>query len=162
MLTVFVVYLCLHLLAYFLVFRYLACFGKESMIFAFHALPALFFVIVQAIIALMTWSVIQLEILVFVISVHGIYSMTFLEFWSLTQGGYSLTILHRISKEKQFDVQYFCNVGNSKQENRLASLQNLGLVRCQKNGLIELTVFGCLVARIFQAIIMLVNVRNRG
>ena len=66
-------------------------------------------------------------------ALHGIYSLSFLELWSLTEGSYSLSILEHVEQMtrqgRAVDVSRLEGVGGSKKEQRLGSLRRLGLVQ---------------------------------
>ena len=66
-------------------------------------------------------------------SLHGIYSLSFLELWSLTQGSYSLSILAEVERDPGLgtflaDASARDDIGREKREARLLSLQRLGLL----------------------------------
>lgn len=64
-------------------------------------------------------------------SVHGIYSLSFLELWSLTEGSYSLTILSAVNsagrKVTSSVLAGLATVGTAKQADRSIVLHRLGL-----------------------------------
>ena len=65
-------------------------------------------------------------------SLHGIYSLSFLELWSLCEAGYSLRVLDQVDKAfvdgQDFDRASLRNLGASKKENRAKDLETLGLL----------------------------------
>lgn len=134
-------YLVAHFLIYVLCLRFLKMFSEEKIIFCYHffscvlmglALAAAFFV----------FSFREsFALAVALVGLHGIYSISFLELWSLSQAGYSLGILIRLKRgemEKE-EAQGLKELGESKIEARIRNLQRLGLVevnleRCRLTG----------------------------
>lgn len=67
---------------------------------------------------------------------HGIYSLSFLELWSLTQGSYSLTILADVASGSNSNSQarspmMLAEIGMQKRAERQVSLRKLGLLNNQ-------------------------------
>src|SRR5207248_3861685 len=91
-------YVAAHFGLYALVLRRLPRFIEERVIFAYHAVSA----VVLTVLAPGLWlvGVIDFATLVGLVSLHGLYSMSFLELWSLSQGGYSLQILDLIERSE--------------------------------------------------------------
>src|SRR5271170_8479003 len=89
-------YLACHLVAYALVLRWIPFFRTEFGIFALHVAS---FLGLLAAVALRPTNGPGLAAprIVLGMSLHGIYSLSFLELWSLTQGSYSLAILERVA-----------------------------------------------------------------
>ena len=83
-------------------------------------------------------------------ALHGIYSLSFLELWSLAEGSYSLSILERVEQatrqSEAVDVSGLEGLGGSKKEQRLGSLERLGLIQ-DTAGQVSLTDRGRRVAR---------------
>jgi hypothetical protein len=157
------VYLAAHLLLYVLVFRRLPAFRREGVIFAYHALSAVGVTLTVLLSPLVTRTPFNLEWIVAVIAIHGIYSTTFLELWSLAEGGYSLQILEHLDRSERrgepADLAALRAIGAAKQRNRLAGLTSIGLVR-QAGGRVELTGGGRLVASAFALLAWLSNVQD--
>jgi len=66
---------------------------------------------------------------VMIVGLQGIYSLSFLELWSLAQGGYSLRILMDWEATGRTpDWTGLQRIGAAKKANRLASLQRLSLL----------------------------------
>jgi hypothetical protein len=99
------------------------------------------------------------------ISAHGIYSTSFLELWSLSEGGYSLSILRLLKDARAsgrvVEPSVLHEIGARKKGNRVNGLLRLGLAR-QDAGHIELTVFGRLTAAVFGSIAWAANLREIG
>jgi hypothetical protein len=133
-----------HMIGYFALLRRLNLFARERAILAYHLLISaivLFWVFV------IWWNQrIDLSGAVGLLSLQFIYSMTFLEFWSLTQGSYSLQLLSTVCKNDRISrsdlVSRLAVVGDDKKRDRLADLASLGLVQPGQNSEFRLTKFG--------------------
>lgn len=105
----------------------------ERGIFWYHALSAAGLVAVGFTVAVMDPSAAIVAGLIGSTALHGIYSMSFLELWSLTEGSYSLSILEHVEqttrRRQAVDVRGLECLGMAKKEQRLGSLERLGLVR---------------------------------
>lgn len=113
------------------VFRYRTSYKSESAILNLHirSVGLLFFI------GLLLFSINpggEYVIAVFTgLMIHGIYSLTFLEFWALSQGSFSLEALKKIS-HGQFNaeiVQQLINQGDEKLQSRIAGLEKSGWLR---------------------------------
>jgi len=94
-------------------------------------------------------------------SLHGIYSLSFLELWSLSQGSYSLSILTAVERDSTLeslrpDAALLGAIGQQKRAARLVSLQRLGLLNARE----AVTPPGRLAAALISGIITLSNGRN--
>ena len=93
--------------------------------------------------------------LVAAIALHGIYSLSFLELWSLAEGSYSLSILEHVEQATRrgdaLDVSGLEGLGGSKKEQRLGSLERLGLIQDTPDQ-VTLTHRGQRVARILAGV----------
>jgi hypothetical protein len=137
-------------------------FRRERTIFLYHLCSWIAGVCVFGILGLMTrgWPVAG----VFVVlcgSLHGIYSLSFLELWSLSQGSYSLSILAEVERDPSLqslllDTARLGAIGQQKRNARLISLQQLGLLNQQ--GIITGTGRG--IAAVIAGIIWLTKGRN--
>lgn len=92
-----------------------------------------------------------------ILGIQGIYSLTFLEIWSLTEGSYALIILAKLYNAKvNHTATNFCElerVGLTKQVNRISHLVSLKLIS-QVDEKIRLTLLGA-------AVVYLLNIVNR-
>src|SRR6266851_4454711 len=153
-------YLACHLLLYVTTLRTVAAFSRENIIFRYHWVSAAIVgsVVTVAVANTRRWG--DLAAAVAVLSLHGIYSMSFLELWSLAQGGYSVSILeeagHVGPPESKRDVSILHQIGASKTQNRLNTLERLGLARGQGDSIV-LTPFGRLVAGALLVIARILN-----
>ena len=152
-----------HLVLYFAVLRHLPAFRTERTIFLYHALSALGVSLVAIASLFVPGSEADLAWVVAVIALHGIYSTTFLEVWSLAEGGYSLQILEHLERAERRgeepDPEALRAIGVAKQGNRLAGLASVGLVR-QEAGRVSLTPTGRAVASCFALLAWLTNVQD--
>jgi hypothetical protein len=162
---VFFCYLLVHFCSYVLLFRHLGAFKAERPIFLYHAVPALAVTVVAlgTIIVRPTADMVAAGALV--VSVHGIYSLSFLELWSLAQGSYSVNILARLERARrdgaQPDLADLENIGTGKKVDRLAGLQRLALIRPTGQGF-GLSRRGRIAAAVLYAIVCLANVKEAG
>src|SRR5262249_51461713 len=81
------------------IFRHARTFHAERTIFLYHLISAVAMAIVAAAIAM--WDVSLLIGAIGLLSIHAIYSLTFLELWSLAESGYSLAILRELSGPRE-------------------------------------------------------------
>jgi len=157
------VYIVAHLLLYILILRRLIVFRREIVIFGYHAIS--FVAVVAVVLAgvALSWAIADLYEAVAIIALHAIYSLSFLEVWSLSEGGYSLQIMEHLAlAERQgqpADLEALRAIGSAKQGNRLDGLASVGLVR-QTDGAVELTATGRLVATVFAGLAWLTHVRD--
>ncbi len=165
MITVFVVYLVIHFLLYLGVLRKLEGFRKEGVIFFYHFIPAvivLFFVLAASLLSPFEGS---LAFILLAVSVHGIYSLSFLELWSLAQGGYSISMLIRVDdatkRGAELDQIALENIGSGKKTSRLDALQRLQLLETH-GPVIRLTRRGTIVAGFLSGLSWLANLRETG
>ena len=157
------VYLAAHLLLYFAVLRHLPAFRGERTIFLYHALSAIGVSAAAVVSLFVPGSGVDLEWVIGIIALHGIYSTSFLEVWSLADGGYSLQILEHLQRAERLgeqpDVEALRAIGIAKQGNRLGGLASLGLVQ-QEAERVSLTPRGRLVASCFATLAWLTNVQD--
>jgi hypothetical protein len=159
----YVVYVAAHLLLYFAVLRHLPAFRTERTILLYHAVSAVGLTLVVVGRWLMPGSGVDVAWVAAVVALHGIYSVSFLEIWSLADGGYSLQILEHVERAERLgqqpDVEALRAVGRAKQENRLAGLVAAGLVR-EEAGRMSLTGAGRVVASLFAALAWLTHTQD--
>jgi hypothetical protein len=159
----YVLYLAAHLLLYVVVLRHRPAFRSERTIFLYHAVSAILVTLAAILGPLLMGAGLDFEWIVAVVALHGIYSVSFLELWSLAEGGYSLQILERLDRaERQgqrVDLEELRAIGAAKQSNRLAGLTSAGLVQ-QQGGRVELTGAGQVVGSLFALLAWLTNVQD--
>jgi hypothetical protein len=162
MLVLFAGYLALHFGLYVLVFRHMTAFRREALIFQYHAVPAVAVVMLAALAVICAPSSERCAEAAIVVGLHGIYSLSFLELWSLAQGGYSLRILMDVAGAGPApDWTDLESVGAGKKANRQANLQRLGLLEAQ-DGRLFLSRRGRFVATALAAIVRLVAPARQG
>jgi hypothetical protein len=152
-------YLALHLALYVAVLRNAPAFGRERVIFLYHAVPALFLGLVVVLAVIITRDSTTLAAGVLALSLQGLYSLSFLELWALSDAGYSLQILeHLATTRSSFDASGMRDIGASKKSDRLKSAVDLSLVRTDGQAF-ALTRPGRAVASVFAAILWLVDAK---
>ena len=155
MLLVIVAYLAAHFAAYAVVLRHRVGLRSEKGIFLYHFTSAAFAGLAGVAFAVLEPHRFGVSGLVLVLSLHGIYSLSFLELWSLAQGGYSLSIIARVAQAEASGVEpdflALAAIGESKQEGRVAALERLGLV-ARADDRIALTARGGRIAFVLHTI----------
>jgi hypothetical protein len=143
-----------HFASYYLLFRKMEQFRTERGIFFLHFASFLSLSIV-CIFTLFRSGAIPHDFAeaTFSLSIHGIYSLSFLELWSLSQGSYSLRIASLISENRQvperFSVQAASDIGSDKLSQRIESLRRLRFISADD----RLTILGCIAASLLQGIL---------
>ena len=165
MISAFFGYLAAHFLIYFMILRHAQVFRSEKTIFLYHFIPAVIVLLIASGLSVATPSGDLLAPIVFVVSLQGIYSLSFLELWSLAQGGYSISILICVrtaaQEGKEPDFSAFEHIGARKRASRLEGLQRLGLIqRC--DGIYRMTSLGLIVASFLGLIAWLVDLKETG
>jgi hypothetical protein len=158
-------WIAVHFLAYAWSLRARQSFCREGTIFRYHAVS---FVALLTVMALTAWFVpglLDFARFCAAGALHAIYSMTFLELWSLAEGSISGRILASFLKAGRplalADVEHLVAYGAQKKELRLASAQNLALI--SKNGAHWiLTPRGRVVATVIRLFAWLNNVDRLG
>jgi hypothetical protein len=154
-------YLGAHFLAYAIWLRKVPLFSTERGIFLYHACS-----VVLLMCGLLVWyalfsDALVLANVVLACSVHGVYSMSFLELWALCDGGYSLLILDAMSRgpalPREKVLEELSELGTIKTQSRVTDLVRLGFIRTDR-GVHSLTPKGRLAARLLSSIVRLANV----
>ena len=149
MLIVFAVYLAAHLAAYIVWLRRLTSLRGEKGIFLYHFGSAVITGLAAVAAAFVNPAQFGFAGCVLVLSAHGIYSLSFLELWSLAQGGYSLSIIAGIAQAEaagaEPDFSGLAGIGLAKQADRIAALERLGLV-ARTQGHMSVTTRGGMIA----------------
>jgi len=128
--------LCLfHLFLYAIFFKKMAAIKSEFGILIYHILIFLFVFFMSVV--MQTHIDYDIEEAVSSICLVSIYSMTFLQAWSLAEGSYSFSILEsiKISEESNasFEIQRLEEIGRTKRSDRISSLEKLGLIQISSN-----------------------------
>ena len=156
-------YLVLHALLYFTILRTLPAFTSERGAFLYHFCSGVLFTITAAICGLWVPATqITTALAVGTVMLHGVYSLSFLEVWSLTEGGYSLQIMRAIADSEKagqpLSVSQLEQVGRGKQSSRTGSLEKFGWLS-RADGPFRLTPRGRLVATVLYGLRSLVSTR---
>ena len=158
-------YTLVHLSAYLLLFRTRPAFERESVVFRYHLLSFGGLAVVTGLLLLLPDGPVDVAAAVGGIALHGIYSTSFLELWSLAQGGYSLQILEAVGRFSRtdggVDRAVLRAIGEAKRSGRLDGLVQLGLVR-RSGRQVSLTPGGQVVANLLAIVVWLANVKERG
>lgn len=164
-LIIFVGYLGFHFLFYVVCLRKRDPFRQEKGIFLYHFLPSVIIALAVFAQCVIAPSNENLALAVLVIGFQGVYSLSFLEIWSLAQGGYSISILITIDDAVKNGVQpslaHIEGIGSDKRANRLSGLQLIGLIRFN-GGFYCLTTLGRVIARALYIASWLSNLKNTG
>jgi hypothetical protein len=100
-----------------------------------------------------------------VLAIHGLYSLLFLEVWSLAQGGYSLSVLAGVVAEgampRREAESRFATIGSSKFADRMEAASRAGLLY-KRGGAIALTARGRAAAGIVRGLRWLARLENPG
>jgi hypothetical protein len=151
-----ILYILAHFAAYVALVRGSSWGKKERGIFLYHFCSFLIFAATTM--ALCAVFGFDLGFWTSLLAFHGIYSLTFLELWSLTQGSYSLQLLEAAAKNGDLPrlrkLSGLRELGNSKIGQRLASLSGLHLIRGQEKN-IKLTLLGSILASFFRLVLWL-------
>jgi hypothetical protein len=148
-------FIAINLALYAALRRHIAWFGSERGILFYQALS--FVILIAGCLGtlLIDPSAQTLTGLIAAIALHGIYSLSFLELWSLAEGSYSLSILEHIEQTTrdgtEVDVHRLEALGGSKKTQRLAGLERLGLVRVTQDH-VALTYRGAKIADALSAV----------
>jgi hypothetical protein len=160
MLAAFFGYLVVHVTLYVLLCRQLTAFQRERTILRYHAIPALAVTVLCAAAFLDEPTSERFAEAVIVIGLQGIYSLSFLELWSLAQIGYSLAILMGLDTAQQTgtepDLKGLEAMGAAKRAGRIKALTRLGLVDAD-GALLRLTRWGGMGATALNGLARLVN-----
>jgi hypothetical protein len=142
---------CLVHFCFFLLQRGTGLLRGEKRIFAFHI--ASFGGLVATIVVLTSadpWIAVMSSA-----ALHGIYSLTFLEMWSLAEGGYTIALL-RASSTQPMDhdslLQTLARLGDGKREARIDGLTTLQLVSVGEDHIVRLTPFGQVASSLLVAV----------
>jgi hypothetical protein len=158
-------YLALHFLLYVLVLRGRPLVQSERGIFLYHFGSAAVFTLVAFCLAVSYFSDAAIAIAIGLSALHGIYSLSFLELWTLAEGSYSMSILTGIASQGTLSrdalIDAFARIGDAKKSDRLSVLLNLSLGR--RDGTYwRLSARGQLLAILLNALVWLAAIKKRG
>ncbi len=158
-------YLALHLALYVVRLRDLPAFSQEATIFGYHFWSALLVGVLAVLGFLLAPSSTSAAVAAAAIAAHGIYSTSFLELWSLAEGGYSLSILRLLKHAREagqtVNLATLHAIGAQKKGNRVQGLLKLHLVR-RDGKLFVATPFGRLAGTFLAGIAWAANLRELG
>jgi len=158
-------YLGAHFLAYTFVCRKLHIFQSEQGIFFFHAVSACFVLIAAAVGAFSSDSLHAMPVILGVAAMHGIYSLSFLELWSLSQGSYSREVVEGVLSGHTAEsdvVASLAVVGDRKKLARLKGLETLCLLSVSSHGKVQLRSAGTVVSAGLRVLRWLANLHSTG
>ena len=149
-------YCAAHFLAYVVLVRDTRWGRSERGIFLYHA-GSFLLVFVSALSAAgLSVGSMPAAIVVSAVAVHGIYSLSFLEVWSLTQGSYSLSILDAVETAERNNAdlpwERLLAIEADKRKDRITGLRRMGLVATDGSR-VRLTSIG----RVFVTILALIS-----
>jgi hypothetical protein len=154
-----------HFFLYLVLLRDRTFFQTERGIFLYHFVSVVVFVAASVVIFLIYRDDEAFSIACCLVAAHGIYSISFLELWSLAQGSYSLSIMGRGQSGGELSrtqlVELFSRIGNQKKADRLAGLKRSQLVRLDADHW-KLNSLGVMVASLLRSLLWLANIRERG
>jgi hypothetical protein len=157
-------FIAAHVLAYIAVFRHLKVFAAERAIAIYHGLAfaAVFVVVVVA----FARGTIGFAASCGLLALQYLYSLSFLELWTLAEGSYSLQILLRVSRQASVsreEILASCEaIGADKKRNRLHDLQALGLIAQDPDGTFKLAAMGRMLVDMLSLIMRLTTIREAG
>jgi hypothetical protein len=160
-----IIYLLAHFLVYVFVLRHQPYFQTEKGIFLYHLISAIVCALAAAVIVFIRRDGEAFSVACALVAAHGIYSISFLELWSLAQGSYSLSIMgqgrsDRVPSRAEL-VESFSRIGNVKKADRLSSLKDSQLIRLDGNHW-KLTGSGAIVATMLKGLLWLANIKEHG
>lgn len=155
--------LVLHTLIYLLALR--STLRTEVSIFLYHLLLAFALLVFSVFFAVTSMSDERIASAVTLVSLNGIYSLTFLELWTLSQISYSREVLMKAKSGNltfnSSNVDELAAIGEKKRSDRLQSLFSMGLLLPTTDGWI-LSTRGRLFAGLLQLLNWLPNLKARG
>jgi hypothetical protein len=155
-------YLAAHLCLYMMWLRRVPLFGREAPIAAYHIASYALLVGGLAAVAVAGGDAQGPALAGLAAGLHGIYSLSFLELWSLTESSYSLSLLTKIgSSEPPVTLEELVGlkgIGAVKRSVRQESLRRLGLV--SEGPAYKVTFLGRVCSAALTAILWLSNGRT--
>ena len=158
-------YLSVHFLLYVAILRDRPLFQTEKGIFFNHFISALVFTAVALFVCATRPDILATATAFGLIALHGIYSISFLELWSLAQGSYSISILTGLGSGAVLSrgelIETFFQIGNTKKHNRTIALSESLLIQ-RIDDRWQLTHRGRLLTRLLTALLWLSDIRRIG
>jgi hypothetical protein len=158
-------YLAAHVLLYVFMLRGRPLVQSERGIFLYHFVSAVLFALVTFGVALTHFNDAAIAIAIGLVAVHGIYSLSFLELWTLAEGSYSMSILTEIASQGTLSrnalIDAFARIGDAKKSDRLFVLSKLSL-GCRDGCYWRLSARGHLLANLLNVLVWLAVIKKRG
>jgi hypothetical protein len=155
--------LAIHLFIYLVALR--RRLRTEVAIFLFHLVPTLTMFVCSVIFVLISMTEERVASAITLISTNGIYSLTFLELWSLSQISYSREVLVKVKSGHLLSISSYTDelaaIGDKKRTERLIALCNMGLLSRTKD-VYGLSMRGIFIAKALQLLNWLPNLKSRG
>ena len=137
------------------ILRIFRTFTTEKGIFRYHIASFFFFLFALSVFLTSQPHVWGMAAWLALASAHGIYSLSFLELWSLAYGGYSLRILDLVRRSSEEGVPLGLNsmrrMGDTKKKGRTQTLISLRLAACREDKFL-LTGFGRIFVRLLRLV----------
>jgi hypothetical protein len=153
--NIFIILLPIFFLLYIVFIRHLQYFRSEFRIFFLHLIVVILINLIASLLLIYS-SDFSIADFVITFSVYGIYCITFLEVWSLSQGGYSLSILHviNLANENKQDPNFSTlkKIGQEKQKSRIDYLINSGYLEVVDGCQLRLTSKGLFWGKVLKKI----------
>jgi len=158
-------YLGSHFLLYVFVLRGRLVFQTERGIFLYHFISAVLFGSAMFAAGIVRFSDAAMAVAIGLIALHGIYSTSFLELWSLAQGSYSISILTGIASQGPLPrskvIDAFARIGNAKKDDRLSALSKSSLAH-RRDGYWRLSGRGRLLGNLLNGLLWLAAIKTSG
>jgi hypothetical protein len=154
-----------HFGCYLIWIRNLSWGRSEKGIFAYHALSFIALLSIGCASVIIVTDEDSLAAVIGGCSLHAIYSMTFLEFWSISEGSFSFAVLSRIRSATlatNHIVSEFTVLGAAKKTSRIESLVRLKLIRRDNTRAWRLTARGQGAAAIARVLLWVSATREHG
>ncbi len=160
-----ILYLSLHMAVYVIFLRKVPSFAKEKWIFLYHLVSVCVLCVMAFTSVLNDLTGTGTAAATSVVFAHGIYSLSFLELWSLSQISYSREILALAARQDGLAMfpppVELVRIGDRKKAGRLNSLLHLKLIRRDGNT-IHLTMQGRVVAWTLRSVSWFANLKHTG
>jgi hypothetical protein len=158
-------YLALHFIVYVGALRYKRAFQRERGIFLYHLVSAVLFAITVVAVTGLILPKTAVAIAFALVAAHGIYSLSFLELWSLAEGSYSITVMNSAAADpglsREATIDALAQVGELKKSSRIRALTDLSLAR-REGDYWSLTRLGYCLAILFKGLSWLANIKKSG
>lgn len=155
--------LLFHLVFYFLYIR--KKYRNEMAIFLYFFIYYFVIFTISCMLLIINCNTNLLSPIILINSINGIYCLSFLELWSLSQISYSYEILIRVKScgisIHSSEIIEMQNVGDNKRLSRIQSLSNIKILKSD-GSYWRLSQLGRLISLLLTIILWLPNLKNRG